>query len=73
MFEALIDGQDDHLAGAAKTALHQHPRQIGLHAGRFAFVVGEDFLDDTAGFHLGVPRIMTLGAIRQGQGRLQFC
>jgi hypothetical protein len=33
MLEALVDRQDDQLAGAAEPALHHDAGQIGLHAG----------------------------------------
>ena len=45
VLEALIDRQDDHLAGAAQLALHQNPAQIGLHARGVGLVVGKDLLD----------------------------
>ncbi len=51
MLKALIDRQNDHLAGAAQLAVHQHLAQLAFNAWGFAFVFGEDFLDDACGFH----------------------
>ena len=46
VLEALVDRQDDQLAGAAQPALHQDAGEIGLGAGIVAFIFGEDVADD---------------------------
>ena len=51
MLKALIDRQDDQLAGAAQLTLHQDARQVGFGAGRIAFVIIEDALDALGDLH----------------------
>ena len=45
VFEALVDRQDDELAGAAQLALHQDARKVALHRGAGGFVFVEDRFD----------------------------
>jgi len=51
VLEALIDRQDDHLAGAAELAFHQHPAEVALHAGIVALVIRQDLLNDSGRAH----------------------
>ena len=44
VLEALVDRQDHHFAGAAKFAGGQDAGEVGLHAGRIAFVPVQDLL-----------------------------
>jgi hypothetical protein len=55
VFEALVDRQDDHLAGAAQFPFHQHPAQVGLHAGVLTLVIGKDLLDGPGRAHDDFP------------------
>ncbi|MEM7524415.1 MAG: hypothetical protein AAF360_11790 [Pseudomonadota bacterium] len=51
MLKTLINGQDDHLAGAAELAGHQHLAEFTFHTGRLALVIGENFLNGAGRFH----------------------
>jgi hypothetical protein len=55
VLEPLVDGQDDHLAGAAELAVHQDPAKVGLHAGRVALVIGQDLLNRSRRLHRKGP------------------
>jgi hypothetical protein len=55
VLEALVDRQDDQLAGAAEPALHHDAGQIGLHAGIVGFVFGQDLFDDGGEAHRVTP------------------
>ncbi len=54
VLEALIDRQDDELAGAAEPTLQQYAREIGLGARAVAFVVVQDLIHGRAQGHGGV-------------------
>jgi len=54
MLEALVDGQDDELAGAAEASLHQDAGEIGLGPGIVALVIVEDRLDAFADAHVHI-------------------
>ena len=54
VFEALIDGEDDHLAGSAEGALHEDAGEVRLGAGVVALVFVEDGLDGRRDLH-GCP------------------
>ena len=45
MFEALVNRQDDHLARAAKFALHQDAVEIGFYARTVGLILFQDFFD----------------------------
>ena len=55
VFEALVDGEDQELAGAAQFSFHQYPRQISLCAGIVAFVTGKNFFDFLTDAHVRIP------------------
>ena len=53
MLEALVDRQDDQLAGAAEPAVGQQAGQVGQHARILALVIAQDLGDagSKAGTH----------------------
>ena len=54
MLEALVDGQDHKLAGAAKFSVHQDAGQVTLGPRVVAFVRGENFLHFLADTHRSI-------------------
>ena len=51
VLEALVNRQDDELAGAGEAPRHHHPREVGKHAGVLAGIVTENFFD-SLGHHV---------------------
>ena len=56
VLEALIDRQDDHLAGAAEPPLHQDAGEVRLHAGIGAFIFVDYGFDCGRDGHAGSPK-----------------
>ena len=56
VLEALVDGQDHHLARAAQPSVHQDAGEIGLGPRAIALVIVEDLLDLLRDLHRRLPR-----------------
>jgi hypothetical protein len=55
VFEALVDRQDQQLAGAAEFPVGQYPRQISFCARIVAFISGENFFNFLTDTHIPIP------------------
>ena len=66
VLEALIDRQDEELAGAAELALHQDAGKVRLGAGIVAFVMRENGPDALGELHGKGPRFVAADIPKAG-------
>src|SRR5207245_882697 len=68
VLEALVDRQDDQLAGAGEAAVHEQPVDVGERAGVVGGVPAEDLSDARGGVH---GCLLDRGHPRRGRARMR--